>query len=381
MKQTSRTRNYLWLIVSVVLLVVVICGLLLAGKSHENSVSKQNRELLPVTVIHAVPESKQLTVKATGVTEAFWSTPVVTSVSGRVENLPADLEPGKLIAKGTLLVQQQQVDYQAAVDAASSRLAAAHLNYVTARHKQTVALNTANARLKTPYARHEPQVAAAELEENAARSALNNARQKLEDTRINAPFDAIILSRRVTPEQWLQAGAEVFQIASSEWVDVRVELSGEVWRRLGDIQPGTPAQVITLTGARWPAEVRYLSPVRDQKTRQRSLVLKVARPYQGAAQLLPDQQITALFSGRSFASVLELPSSVLTDDGQIWRVDQQNLLRQTAVETLYEDAETVWVRIPEASAQQLQVVRYPLSSMLEGQEVKPDLAENQGGVL
>ncbi|WP_062266766.1 efflux RND transporter periplasmic adaptor subunit [Endozoicomonas arenosclerae] len=355
---------------------VIITGWLFLGSNEPSDYEEDSLALLPVSVVQITPGKQTLTVKTQGITEPYWPTAVTAAVSGRMENLPEGLEPGVLLEQGQLLAQLLPVTYQAELDAAASREATARLELAREKHEQTVARKT-SGQLKTPYARRDLQVAAAELSLKAAGSALENARQQLADTRISAPFSAVILEKKATPGQWVQAGEVLFQLASSQSVDIRVELSTKLWSRLGDLKPGRQAQVFTDSGVSWQAAVRYLSPVRDQRTRQRSLVLSVSQPYSGEKQLLPDQQVTVSFQGQEMESVLDIPASALTEDGYIWMLNGSNELERKQVQQLYEDESRAWVRLPENadSDESVKLIIYPLSSMLEGQRVQPEWME------
>ena len=271
-------RHGVWLVGAVSLLAATLGWLSMASVEPEQA-KPVAAALLPVTVAELSPDTRQLTVSSSGITAAHWPTAVVAAVSGRVASMDTALEPGTLINKGQVLAQLDSIGYLAEVDAAASRLAAAESSLARVLHEQSVALKTSGQRLHTPYARREPQVAAARQERKAAASALEDARRQLNDTRIMAPFNAIVLERKITPGQWLQPGEQAFTVAARDSVDVRVELPAMLWQRMGEVKTGVQAQVETPSGAVWPASIRYINPVRDQHTRQRSLVLKVDNPY------------------------------------------------------------------------------------------------------
>ena len=284
------------------------------------------------------------------------------------------MKPGSMVAQGQLLGRIQSIDYQTQVDQAASHLAEMELALAREKHKQTVALRVPDLERLTPLARHEPQVKAAEANRKAAESALAQALQKLLDTKIKAPFPAIVLKQTVTPEKWVQPGETLFTIADSRFIDVRVELSSDLWERLGDIAPGMNAKVINEKGKEWNAEIRYLSPTRDDKTRQRSLVLQVQEPYQGSQPLLPDQQIKVSFVGKQYSNLVSVPTSSLTEDSLIWTVDAQDHLQPEPVITLLNAGnETALVQFIEQSDVSRRIVRFPMGSMMQGQKVMPKL--------
>jgi RND family efflux transporter MFP subunit len=368
---TVITNHSKWLIVSILLLVITISGLVLYDA--EDKVEKKiGNTLLPVTVVTLTPQSKNLIVSATGITQARWITKLVAVVEGRVDSLAENLEPGMLVDSDQVLLRQKSGAYQAAVDGAISQLAMAKLALEKTIHQQTVA-KASKAKLLTPYARFEPQVQSAKDSVNAAKSSLKNARQQLADTQIKSPFPAIILERQVTPGQWLQAGQQLFLLADQDSIDVKVEIPDSDWNQLASTAINAAALVTTNENEQWSASIRSITPTRDRSTRQRSLILKISSPYVALPErkvLLPDTQVKIEFSGKKESQIFVIPSSALTEDGDIWTLDEQDQLQLEHVQLFSQTVEEVVVRFKENSLQTRRIVLYPLGSMIQGQQVK-----------
>ena len=368
---TVITNHSKWLIVSILLLVITISGLVLYDA--EDKVEKKiGNTLLPVTVVTLTPQSKNLIVSATGITQARWITKLVAVVEGRVDSLAENLEPGMLVDSDQVLLRQKSGAYQAAVDGAISQLAMAKLALEKTIHQQTVA-KASKAKLLTPYARFEPQVQSAKDSVNAAKSSLKNARQQLADTQIKSPFPAIILERQVTPGQWLQAGQQLLLLADQDSIDVKVEIPDSDWNQLASTAINAAALVTTNENEQWSASIRSITPTRDRSTRQRSLILKISSPYITLPErkvLLPDTQVKIEFSGKKESQIFVIPSSALTEDGDIWTLDEQDQLQLEHVQLFSQTVEEVVVRFKENSLQTRRIVLYPLGSMIQGQQVK-----------
>lgn len=383
---TTQTSGRTWLIISITLLCCVILWLTLMVPEPE-SAEEMETLLLPVSIIDLDAKDHQVMISASGITQARWPTNLVAAVDGRVVDLPHEVEPGALVKAGQSLVKIQSIQYQAAVDAAHSRLANARLSLEKTLHEQTVAKKS-GGKLQTPYARYEPQVQSARAEVKAAYSTLENAHQRLSDTHIKAPFSAIILERKVTPSQWLQTGTATFLLAAQDSIDIKVEMAENDWSQLEDIQTGSAVTVTTGNQETWPGEIRYINPVREKSTRQRSLIVKVDNPYQPQRNsdnkdrlpLLPDSQVEITFSGTQQHQVFIAPASVLTEDGAIWTLNDADQLTLEKVELLVQNVDQVVVRFKQSPQQSRRVVLYPLGSMIEGQAVVPlteqPLAEN-----
>ncbi len=368
---TVITNHSKWLIASALLLVITIVGLVLY-EAEDKVERKPENILLPVTVITLTPQSKNLTVSATGITQARWVTKLVSVVEGRVDSLAANLEPGMLVDSDQVLLKQKSGAYQAAVDGAISQLAMAKLALEKTIHQQTVA-KASKAKLLTPYARFEPQVQSAKDSVHAAESALRNTRQQLADTQIKSPFPAILLERQVTPGQWLQAGQQLFLIADQDSIDVKVEIPDSDWNQLASTTINSVAMVTTNENEHWSASIRNITPTRDRSTRQRSLILKITTPYVALPErkiLLPDTQVKIEFSGKNESQIFVIPSSALTEDGDIWTLDSQDQLQLEHVQLFSQTVEEIVVRFKESSQQARRIVLYPLGSMIQGQQVK-----------
>jgi RND family efflux transporter MFP subunit len=287
-----------------------------------------------------------------------------------VVTLPESLEPGRLIKQHELMLALQDTPYQAEIERTASALAAAELTLARTRYEQTVTKKT-SGHLNTPFARMEPQVAAAEQEVKAAKSSLLYARQRFADAKVYAPFAAIVLQRYITPGQWLQAGEQVFHLAASDSIDVKVEIPESIWQQLGQIHEGLQVQIISQAGNLWQGEIRFINPNREAITRQRSVVIKIDNPYQGDAPLLPDQQVQVSFSGPEQKQIFEAPASALTEDGFVWTINNDNVLHKENVKLLQQDAQHIWIRFNEQPELNRAIVVYPLGTMIEGQLVQP----------
>ncbi|MFT6261793.1 MAG: RND family efflux transporter MFP subunit [Bermanella sp.] len=362
-------KKYKWLFAAIALLILTLVVLTMSGSEH--SVTKvELDQYLPVTFVTLSPKSRDISRQLTGVTQARWPTQMVASVAGRVVTLPEYLEPGRLIKRHELMLALQDIAYLAEVERAASDLAIAELTLAKTRYEQTVAKKT-SGRLNTPFARMEPQVAVGEKEVKAAKSSLLYAKQRLADTKVYAPFSAIILQRYVTPGQWAQPGEQVFYIAASDAIDIKVQVPENIWQQLGQLQEGRQAQIVSQARNIWQGNIRYINPMREAITRQRSVVIKVANPYLGEFPLLPDQQVQVIFAGPEQEYVIEAPASALTEDGFVWTIHENQILRKESVELLQQDAQNIWVRFSQQPRLDRDVVVYPLGSMVEGRLVQP----------
>ena len=250
---------------------------------------------LPVTVVTVQPRPAAIGLEAIGISHARWPVAVTATVSGHVEFVHPDLVPGQLFEKGAVLIRIEDSRFRSDLEQAKAAVAEARLRLAEMENEHYVAEELGQA--TSAFGRREPHVRAAKAQLKASMALVETAEQRLAETEIAAPFDSILLAEQVSPGQYINAGDELFQLASSASLDVEVELSADQWLRLGQLDPKAWAEVSIPLGKSWDAELRYLNPVMDATTRQRSLVLEVAQPYRGSLPLLPDQQVERVFRG------------------------------------------------------------------------------------
>ncbi|MBM95308.1 MAG: hypothetical protein CMI09_05615 [Oceanospirillaceae bacterium] len=355
-------------VISAVFITAVLWFLDESAVEMEGGKSAAERVALPVSVVDVTPASMALDVAATGITEARWLTPILSTISGHVDAVPAELKPGMLIPADAELVRFRQTEFRSALAETSAAVADAELQLASVQNEQRVAQRL-NKGQKSAFGKFEPHVKAAAARLEAARASEQLARQQLQDTRLTSPFAALVLAQNVARGQWRNAGDELYRLAASEAIDIRIELPQNQWNRLGDISALTQLVVEADGQRQWPAQVRYVSPVIDPVTRQRSLVVEVLNPYQMQSPLLPDEQVRVRISGPVQPHLVQAPASALTEDGKVWTVEQ-DALRREPVEVLEQGAEHVLLRFVHQPEQSRQLVRFPISTLLQGQKVK-----------
>lgn len=363
-----------WKAVIIAALVMTVLWVLWEQPQDKNNTVKEN-SVFKVTVLEVVPGESSIDIDSVGVTKARWRVDIIANVSGRVLQLPHHTEPGNLLAQNKLLAKIQDTAYASEFKSAKARVEQARLELARYKHEQYVASKVGGGKKLSSFGRFEPHVAAAEAEVQATLAAEQFALQQWQDTKIKAPFDAVVLDKVVTPGQWVNSGDRLFTLAASHELDIKVELSATDWKRISwQLESeqtnkntlATNAQVHTPEGEEWTATLRYLSPTMDATTRQRSLVLRVEEPYQTNLPLLPDQQVRVVFYGQSQTNVVDAPASVLTEDGKVWSLTDGKLI-QEEVEILQEKPDAIKYRYLHSSSEPRQLVRFPLSTMLDGQ--------------
>ncbi|MEZ8784815.1 efflux RND transporter periplasmic adaptor subunit [Vibrio splendidus] len=337
---------------------------------------KKEAVLAPVSVLEVTPSQHQSTLTVLGVTAARWPVQLKASSSAQLKWLDESIEPGNLVNKGDVLARLDTSAVDANLAQALSSLKQAELELKQAKHEQTVALKMLNPKTSSSFARREPQLLAAKANLKQAKQAYLSTQKLLEESVITAPFDAVIMKRHISPREWIEAGQVTFELAASDSIDIELPISEMHWQQVQAALTEPSITVVSRSGNQWTAKVRYVSPQVDSVTRQRQVVLSVEAPYQSKPRLFPNQQVQAVVNLGLKDNVVSVPLSAMTRDGYVWTLDSNDRLRKESVSLIGQGNQVLDIRFNQQSEQVRRVVQYPLSSMLIGKQVEPNVYQD-----
>ena len=152
------------------------------------------------------------------------------------------LEPGDLVTAGTILGQLRRTEFQATVDKARSARdeAQAALTQAELDYARVAKLWEQESITKPAYdgSKARLEMARAKLDEAAAQ--LREAQIALDDTELRAPFDGVLLDRRVELGTLVAAGVPAFTIADLRVVKGRFNVPDS---SLADFQLGQDLEI------------------------------------------------------------------------------------------------------------------------------------------
>lgn len=343
------------------------------------TVTAQRPNVAVLTVTGATHTAK---IDGYGETQTHYSLTLTAQTSGQVTYQSAEFESGCQVKKGDILIQLEDSDYQSTVADAKSELASARLSLLEEQREASQAqaewdASGLSGEPDSDLVLHKPQLEAAKATVAKAEAALTSAKKELSRTKIISPFDAIIVERMTAPGSYLQAGTAVATLYSTDMIEIAVPLSTRDWRNLPE-----PA---TLVDGSWPVQIqgvednqtwsgRVLRAAQhiDTASRQRTLVVAVDSPLEQVPPLLPGTFVEVGINGSSVDNVLKLPSSALSQRGEIWYVTEDNILAKFPTEPLFSNDSSIYITIPEKMKETLlKIVTHPLSSYLPGMKVRP----------
>ena len=307
---------------------------------------------LLVRVQHAVAVSEYTVMREfIGRVEATRQSQVGFELAGEVLELMVD--EGDSVTAGTRLAQldtarleARLAETRASLDQAMSAQQFAQRSFT--RNQEAADFDGISAQ-ELDLARDAANAARAGLA--VAKARVNRVLVDIAKSRITAPYDAVVVARRVDEGEIVHAGQPVLSLQELAAPEVRIGISGDL---IDAIEPGQIKQV-TIANRTVDAAVRAVLPVRDPSTRTIDVILQLT----DNAGAVPGD--LARFEVEQ--TVLEegywLPTDALAEGGRgLWiayvamplhsgsipSTGATHFLQPRSVELLYEEVERVLVR-------------------------------------
>ncbi|WP_394182385.1 efflux RND transporter periplasmic adaptor subunit [Marinomonas posidonica] len=296
-------------------------------------------------------------IQGSAVTAPRYSLTLTSQVSGEVIKISPQLEAGKRVKQGDVLTVLRNRELNSAVASAEKALASAEL----ALKEEVRQGEQAKAEWKAAGFTDQPdsdltwripQLAEAKAEVNSAKAALMEARDNLENTKVVAPFNALVTARNISPGSYLSSSSDIATLYSTDRVEITLELANSDWAKLPDadtlLAGNWPVTVHSIDSqASWSGKVISVGQHIDTSTRMRSLTLAVESPLDQDAPLLPGAFVTVELQGKTLQNLWKLPNSALSQRGDIWFLDEDNRLDYFPTSPLFVDAKYTYILVPE----------------------------------
>ncbi|MEZ9243625.1 efflux RND transporter periplasmic adaptor subunit [Vibrio lentus] len=343
-----------------------------------------------VSVVLATLGDYQAEVVGYGEAKSRYELMFSTEVGGRVETISSQFETGQVISQGEVIANIDSTSYQQAVTQAKANVAQAQLDLLEEQRQGEQAKSEwqrsgLSGEPDSPLVLREPQLAQVTAALENAKLELVKAQQDLEKTTLVAPFDSLVVSRDVQPGSYAQTGAQIATLYSVDEVEVSVPLSENQWLSLpnsDNTQLKEQPWPVTLSSSdgqyQWQGYVERVEQHLQQDTRQRSLIVKVDNPLEQDKDLYPGTFVQATISGKQLTQLWELPASALSQQGDLWFVDNNSQLSKSNADVEFEKGGLIYIDPTKLNVEigdSMQVVKRPLSSFKAGMVV---LAKAEG---
>lgn len=319
---------------------------------------------VPVETIEAERVDRVLKVEGEGTVTAARQISLQPQVSGLIEYLNPQFEPGGFLKEGELMLRIDRRDYEFAVERAKERIGQARLQLKQEQSRRAIALrewDLLGREVETTepgreLALREPHIESAKASLAAAESALEEAKLNLSRTEIRAPFNC-----------WVQReSADIGQMAGPQSVLATLVGTDEYWVRVStparwlpfvripglNADEGSPVRIVYDAGTfEMTREGRVLRLLNDQTEggRMLRLLIEVKDPLglnegRPTYPLLLGSFVRAEMEGVSVEGVFAVPRQALREGNRVWIRGEDGRLEIRGVEVLAGYPDEVLVR-------------------------------------
>ncbi|NJY63410.1 efflux RND transporter periplasmic adaptor subunit [Salinimicrobium sp. CDJ15-81-2] len=305
-------------------------------------------------------------------------------VGGQVLRRSPAFVPGGFVEKGTVLLQIDPADYRNVLELRRSALLQAQTDLDVEMGRQQVAEqdlalvggDTLSAEQRSLVLR-QPQLNAVRANIKAAQAAVSQAELDLARTTIRAPFDAHILSQKVTAGSQVAPGDDLGRLVGTEfyWVSLTVPVGHLRWLSFpaSEEEKGSPVEIINTSA--WPQgsfRRGYLAKqvgALDGQTRLARVLVEVPDPLartpenEGKPELMIGAFVEAGIEAEPIENVIRLNRDFVRTNQTVWVNDDGKLVIRK-VDILLTDAKYAY--ITKGLAENEQVVTTNLSAVAEG---------------
>ncbi len=263
-----------------------------------------------VSTVPAEMQRRSLHVTGNGTVRPAQEIDLTAEVSGQLVSVSDALVSGGTFSEGEVLARIDPSDYEAAVEQAQAAVTEAQFQVLQAREEVQVAQEEyrrleqrtgqapdADSTMLGRLVFKEPQLRRAQSNLQSAKANLRTARKNLERTRIRAPFDGQVRTKRADRGAYVAPGTPIAQIYSTETVEIVVSLPSReaaliqgLWQtRADERRSSISATVTTEYGGQtfaWDGYVDRVEGAMDPSTRTIDVVVRVPRPFDQSAELV-----------------------------------------------------------------------------------------------
>lgn len=320
----------------------------------------------PVVQVDAVrlqPRDYTVAIHSQGTVRARTESTLIPEVSGRILSISPNFREGGFFSAGDILLEIDPSDYLTAVTIAEANLAEAKVRLAEEEAQSSQARldwdRLGSGEAPSELVLRGPQLALARANVAAAEARVQQARRDLDRTRVTAPFDGRVLTKRVDVGQVVSPGNLLAEIYAVDYAEIRLPLTTEQYAML-DIAPVSrgvepdqendiPVRLSADFGPDkvfWNGRITRVEGAIDTRSRQVYVVAQVDDPY-GPAHPRPLKVglfVEAAIEGKSLEDVYVLPRTALREAEYVLTIDSENRLKRVSVVPLWANSNEIIFR-------------------------------------
>ncbi|MGR3502543.1 efflux RND transporter periplasmic adaptor subunit [Pseudaestuariivita sp.] len=336
-----------------------------------------------VEVVRPEPLDAAPAIVTTGFVRAADALDVTAQVAGEVSEVSPDFEIGRIVPAETPLVRLASTTFEAELAQAESALAGAEAAQRDARNSldRQEELAREDFASEATIEQLSAAVAGAEADVASARAAIVLAEERLSDTQISVPFDAIVLGADAPPGSVVQPGRILGRVARADHAELRTALTEAEFTQFtnaGVLQDTDITFSVQGGETARTARIFSVSPQLEAQTRLIEVLARIEQPFAGDAPLVLNQLVDVevpLPGPRE--QLYALPARALLPGQELWRIGDEDTLVPVAYTLQRRVGGRVIVQAEDLTPD-TPILVTPLQTLAEGIAVRVEDAQEAG---
>lgn len=308
-------------------------------------------ELARVEVLNSHAKMHPVSLSVRGVTEADLKVTLRAETSSTVSEVIID--KGQQVKKGDPILTLDIKDRKAKLEEAKATVESKEIEYTAAQKlfEKNFAPKTSLAKSKAAY--------------EEAKAHLSQMELDLKNTKIQAPFEGIVDSKKVDIGQFVNVGDELVTLVDLDPIKISVPVSEE---KINLLERGQKSTIKAINGTPFEGSVTYISRVADPATRTYQVEIKADNPdYKIPDGMTVEASIPVKQAKAHFIS----PAILSLDEGGkvgLKVIDDKNKAKFMPVEIVDTNTDGVWVMgIPDVA----RIITVGQEFIKDGETVEP----------
>lgn len=335
-----------------------------------------------VEVVEVTRGRHEITVDAHGRAIAAREIVIQPEVSGRVVWHAPQLAPGGRFKKGEPMFKLDARDYGIAADARRADVSRAELELriekgmhaVAQKEWESFGASSPTARENRDLALREPQLRAAQVALDAAKSGLDKALLDLERTTVKAPFDGVVVLENIGVGMVVGPASQLGTFVATDefWVTVSIPSSAVARLRFPtESSPGSAVTVRYRAGdveGTIQGELLRLLPDVDPQGSMARIITRIPSPLDQTPPLLLGTYVSVAIEAEPLDDAAEIPRAALQEGDVVYVMTPEETLEIRPVTVAWERNRTLLVT--EGLAEGELLVTSPIATSLPGMALR-----------
>jgi RND family efflux transporter MFP subunit len=310
-------------------LVIVVGILIMFGmKALKTDPEKKPAvKVLPlVKVLEATAETVQLKIEGSGSVRSVSEIALVPQVGGKIIYRSKSMISGGFFNKGDVLYEIDPRDYQLNYEVAAAEVARQEVQIKMEEQENRIAKEEwAHYKEANPeesaseLTLRKPQMELAQANLKAAQARLRIAKLALDRTKLRAPFNGTVRTKRMDVGQFVSPGMNLADILSTERSEIEVTLDPK-YLQYFDFASSPKAKITRSDAASddfWIGKILQGGGSLDMKSRLMTVTVGIDAPYAKKPALITGLYVNLELEGKAANNVVRVPRHAV-HDGKIW---------------------------------------------------------------